>query len=163
MMATSSHSGALIDEISDQFLVCQICSESFKRPKTLKCLHTFCEECLEIRYAIEEQERPYRFLLSRSLSCPICLAKTDLPPGGVRRLPNNAVLTQLDDVIRRRKLSAGTQSCDICSAVTSSSRRSTASSRATAKCLECSKIMCAKCVEIHRKTKVGKVKTLLVK
>eukprot|EP00058_Branchiostoma_floridae_P012237 XP_002597725.1 hypothetical protein BRAFLDRAFT_217377 [Branchiostoma floridae] len=50
-----------LSEITQEFFVCQICSEDFKQPKMLPCLHTFCQPCLER-------------LLARvgNLSCPTC-------------------------------------------------------------------------------------------
>ena len=33
-------------ELKDNFLKCQLCNNDFDRPKTLPCLHTFCQECL---------------------------------------------------------------------------------------------------------------------
>ncbi len=49
----------LMQEIYDQFLVCKICYEPYKQPKTLACLHTFCCVCLE-KHQDAEMERSYR-------------------------------------------------------------------------------------------------------
>ena len=37
----------LAEQINDEFLTCKICFEHYKEPKSLSCLHTFCEECIE--------------------------------------------------------------------------------------------------------------------
>jgi len=41
-MATS----ASVDKTVDDLLICTICLETFKVPKYLLCLHTFCETCI---------------------------------------------------------------------------------------------------------------------
>jgi len=51
-MASSSGT-KLAQEIHDEFLVCKICLESYKNPKSLACLHTFCEDCIENHIASE--------------------------------------------------------------------------------------------------------------
>ena len=33
------------------------------------------------------------------MTCPLCRKKTDLPPGGVRRLPDNFVVPRLVDIV----------------------------------------------------------------
>ena len=90
----------LLEEIYDQFLVCKICFDVYVRPKTLACQHTFCEDCIE-KHQEAELERAYRFLLyaSRKVTCPICRKKTELPPGGVRRLPDNFIVPRLVDIV----------------------------------------------------------------
>ena len=42
-----------------------------------------------------------RYLLyaSSTVTCPLCRKKTDLPPGGVRRLPDNFVVPRLVDIV----------------------------------------------------------------
>jgi len=42
-----------------------------------------------------------RYLLyaTPTVTCPICRKKTDLPPGGVRRLPDNFVVPRLVDIV----------------------------------------------------------------
>jgi len=49
----------LMEEIYDQFLVCKICYDVYSRPKTLSCLHTFCEVCIAKQHDAERQ-RAYR-------------------------------------------------------------------------------------------------------
>ena len=50
----------LMEEIYDQFLVCKICCDVYSRPKTLSCLHTFCETCIAKQHDAERQ-RAYRW------------------------------------------------------------------------------------------------------
>ncbi|ELU12702.1 hypothetical protein CAPTEDRAFT_129838, partial [Capitella teleta] len=139
---------SLMNEIYDQFLLCKICYEIYKRPKTLICLHTFCSDCLE-KHQDAEVERSYRYMLySRAISCPICRKKTELPSGGVCRLPDNFLVDNLTDVVNRSRTTSDQQvPCEICKPA--SGRR-----LAISKCLDCSKLLCSNCVELHKKTKV---------
>ena len=145
-----------MDEIYDQFLLCKICFETYKRPKTLSCLHTFCEVCLE-KHQDAEIERSYRYMLySRAVSCPICRKKTEMPSGGIKRLPDNFLVSNLNDVISRRKPLVDAPLCEICQNAAESDFRKTA----TSKCLECSKLLCRSCNDLHRRTKVTQTHTL---
>ncbi|XP_064612304.1 uncharacterized protein LOC135476259 [Liolophura sinensis] len=136
-----------IKEINDQFLICKICHETYKDPKTLTCLHTFCTDCLQ-QHIDSERERASRFsLYSRYITCPLCRKKTEIPNGGVRRLPDNFLVSNLTDVVNRRR-SVKAPSCEICQTMRSRTNQ------ACSKCVECSKLLCKSCVELHRKTKV---------
>ena len=92
----------LVKEIYEQFLNCKLCLKPFLRPKTLNCLHTFCEECL-VKYKDAELEgsRYISYSMRSKLSCPTCTKKTDLPPGGVKRLQDSFLLSSLNQVIAR--------------------------------------------------------------
>ena len=137
-----------MDEIEDSFLLCKICFEIYKRPKTLVCLHVFCEECIE-KTADAEFERSYRYMLySRTVTCPICRKKTELPGGGVRRLPDNFLVANLTDVLNRKKPTGAQPLCEICKP------NGGRSNIAISKCLDCSKVLCKTCVDLHRRTKV---------
>lgn len=166
-------SSSLIDDLSDELLLCRICLEPLRRPKTLSCRHTFCEVCLERLRDSEMStgdDDDVRLATSRRgqraaarLSCPVCYESCTLPPGGVCRLPDDPLVAQLCSIIERRKR-ATTQSgddggsermCDICS-----SRWSTVGSgRARARtahlmCVECAKYLCSSCARLHRRTHV---------
>jgi len=158
-----------IEELYDKFLECRLCSRTYRHPKMLICQHTFCADCLEAHYEMDEQERPYRFLLShnRDLSCPSCRCRTPLPTGGISRLPDNFLVANLTDVIRRRGPPVAAKSagggCEICrpvsivwnddrsGSVEDDSRQQRA---AKVKCVDCDKLLCAECAELHRETKV---------
>ncbi|CAH1269265.1 TRIM2 [Branchiostoma lanceolatum] len=70
-------------KILEEELSCGICQETFRRPKALPCLHTFCEECLTEVANLGE------------LSCPLCRREVPLPTDGVAGLPDNYHLSEL--------------------------------------------------------------------
>ena len=173
VMMTSS---SLIDDISDELLACRICLEPLRHAKTLGCRHTFCQVCLERLQDSElsaADDDDVRQVASRRtstisrrthsavtavarLTCPVCYESCPLPPGGVCRLPDDPVVSQLYNVIERRKSAAAAQSadgsgvCEICSKSSARSRHR----MAHVKCVECCKLMCSHCARLHRRTNV---------
>ncbi|XP_013384925.1 uncharacterized protein LOC106154916 [Lingula anatina] len=138
----------LTKEISDQFLVCKICLEPYKQPKTLDCLHVFCSDCIEKHMDAQMERTSYRYAsYMRNVSCPLCRKRTDIPNGGVRKLPDNFLVSNLTEIVNRRKPSA-VPLCDICHNLHSKNNE------AASKCLECSKLLCKSCVDLHTRTKV---------
>ena len=65
-----------LQKIQEQ-VTCGICHELYKQPKMLKCLHAFCEHCLQPLAQREEY---------RGLQCPMCRQVTPLPYNGVSGL-----------------------------------------------------------------------------
>ena len=145
----------LVKEITDQFLHCKICFEPFKDPKTLSCLHTFCADCLQ-KHVDSDTNRSSRFLLySRYITCPLCRGKTEIPSGGIRRLPDNFLLSSLTDVLDR-KSGGKSPPCEICPA-----ERSRTKGAASHKCLDCTKLLCKSCVDLHMTTRVTQHHSLI--
>jgi tripartite motif-containing protein 56 len=143
-MATSSGT-KLAQEIHDEFLVCKICLESYKNPKSLACLHTFCEECIENHISSESTYKKYSDY--REFTCPLCRKRTQLPVGGVKKLADNFLVSSLSELVGRQRPSKF-PFCDICKLLSGKHRD------ATSKCLDCAKLLCANCVQLHRQTKV---------
>lgn len=143
-MASSSGT-KLAQEIHDEFLVCKICLESYKNPKSLACLHTFCEECIENHIASESTYKKYSDY--REFTCPLCRKRTQLPVGGVKKLADNFLVSSLSELVGRQRPSKF-PFCDICKLLSGKHRD------ATSKCLDCAKLLCAACVQLHRQTKV---------
>lgn len=65
-------------------LVCSICIDFFKQPRSLACQHTFCHECLE---QLASDGSPSSKASSSGeivISCPECRANILLPENGVQ-------------------------------------------------------------------------------
>ncbi len=152
-MATSggdSPLGAASSRTIDDLLICPVCLEPFKEPKTLSCLHTFCTICLE------NCRRPYR----RDITCPVCKKITPLSPAGIQGLQHDFRIQQIREILHRQSsspppnASSGPRSpdtqmvesenheCDICK----SRQRKT---DASVHCSQCSLFFCHQCLEKH--------------
>ncbi|XP_078668871.1 E3 ubiquitin-protein ligase TRIM71-like [Branchiostoma floridae x Branchiostoma belcheri] len=133
---------ALLKEISDDFLTCQICLETFRRPKILDCVHSFCEECLKEYVKPGETE----------VKCPTCQRGTALKQdGGVSGLKDNFFILNLVETIGARKKvqhSVDRVPCDSCGG--------TEEAVVVSRCLTCNDFLCESCVASHRTLKVFK-------
>ena len=72
-------------------LTCPICYELYKKPKYLPCYHSYCEECLE------------KLVVQSNITCPECRKMSDVPSGGVEKLPNNFFINRLLDEVAKAK------------------------------------------------------------
>ena len=145
----------LVKEITDQFLHCKICLGPYKEPKTLICLHTFCADCLQ-QHVDSDTNRSSRFLLyNRYITCPLCRRKTEIPTGGVKRLPDNFLVSSLTDALDRKRIGK-VPPCEICTG-----EKPRSDNNACHKCLDCAKLLCKSCVELHMTTKVTQNHSLI--
>uniref|UniRef100_A0A1X7TKS3 RING-type domain-containing protein n=1 Tax=Amphimedon queenslandica TaxID=400682 RepID=A0A1X7TKS3_AMPQE len=75
---SSSSSPGLL-KLEEQ-LTCPVCLDHYTNPKTLPCLHSFCEHCLE-GLPLDKKNKTYY------LSCPTCRHYTELPEEGAGAFP----------------------------------------------------------------------------
>ncbi|XP_019634329.1 PREDICTED: E3 ubiquitin-protein ligase TRIM56-like [Branchiostoma belcheri] len=139
-MATAAFS----DEVSGDSLECSICCYTFKNPKVLPCLHTFCEHCL--REWVQKND-------GDTFLCPICRQPVPLPQDGVEGLKDNVFLARLvKAVTEHHKIRQGKDvllctSCD-------------EGKPATSRCSECAEFLCESCESAHRLVRATKGHTL---
>ena len=90
-MATnpSSSSPGLL-KLEEQ-LTCPVCLDHYTNPKTLPCLHSFCQHCLEGLPLDKKNETYY-------LSCPTCRHHTELPEEGAGAFPVAFILNNLKEM-----------------------------------------------------------------
>ena len=155
MMATSSNDtqslGSPSCGVFSDLLMCPVCLETFREPRTLNCLHSFCCKCLE------QCRRGYR----RELACPVCKKITLLPSNGIQGLQHDFRIQQIRDIlssnIASRPASPPTSPlqsedeqpslskfCDMCK---SQQQRTMAEHH----CVQCCIYFCKQCLDKHNR------------
>ena len=111
----------------EEQLTCAICLNLYANPKILPCLHSFCQKCLE---GLPQDPQGDNYFIS----CPTCRHHTQLPqPTGAADFQEAFHVNNLKDIYNQI-------TCDICT-----------TTNATGYCKECTKFLCKKCLDIHRK------------
>ena len=100
---------SLLINLKEQ-VTCSICLDTYTKPKTISCLHTFCCECLEKHARVSQKQGKFR--------CPECQAAIDLPEGNrFDRLPNSFFHKSLLSLLAvRQSGEASSITCYQCSA-----------------------------------------------
>lgn len=139
-MVSHGSSPSLLEALSSDFLACKICLEQLQAPKTLPCLHTYCQDCLG---QLADGSR---------IRCPECRETVPVPPEGVAAFKTNFFVNGLLDLVKARAcgdLRAGKPACALCPLVGGTS----AGGPATARCLDCADDLCQACADGHRCTR----------
>ncbi|XP_021339613.1 transcription intermediary factor 1-beta-like, partial [Mizuhopecten yessoensis] len=95
-------------------LECPICLERLRQPKSLPCLHSFCQDCLGT-YII----KPFsgKIALATSFPCPVCrrmvtpVNQAETKEDWAKQFPNNGVIQEL---IKIKEQSSGPLYCTPC-------------------------------------------------
>ncbi|KAL8613101.1 hypothetical protein ACOMHN_035042 [Nucella lapillus] len=133
---------ASVVELEAKFLECHICLETYRRPKTIPCLHSFCEQCLS------DYINSCRQLQGARFACPVCKQVVDCPDPSLPRtqwassFKSSFFLNDLADCLKRdpqssTPLTTPCSLCDKCNAVKF--------------CLDCDHKLCAFCSSVHGK------------
>jgi len=80
-------------------ITCTLCEGLFTEPKTIPCLHTFCEKCIK------------QMKNNGETSCSICGREL---PRDVTAIPTNTYTKRLVEIVTKRKTSAGDRKCGEC-------------------------------------------------
>ncbi|KAK7487948.1 hypothetical protein BaRGS_00020849 [Batillaria attramentaria] len=89
-----------VEELREDFLICNICFEEYREPKQLPCLHTFCRPCLS-KYIVGKVVETG----AEWFPCPFCrMAIQPLQSGELRTwadsFPTNFFLAQLSSKLK---------------------------------------------------------------
>ncbi|XP_076461490.1 uncharacterized protein LOC143293981 [Babylonia areolata] len=130
---------ASVVELESKFLECHICLETYRRPKTIPCLHSFCEQCLNDYISNCRELQGHRF------PCPVCKQLVDCPDPSLPRsqwassFKGSFFLNDLADCLKRAATPPLTAApCSVCQ------RRNAATF-----CLDCDHKLCEHCSSVH--------------
>ncbi|XP_021377858.1 tripartite motif-containing protein 2-like [Mizuhopecten yessoensis] len=110
----SSQEGGPSPELDEHLQECPICLERFRQPKSLPCLHTFCQECLET-FIVKELSG--KMASATSFPCPVCrrmtqtVNQTEAKDKWAAQFPTNAVI---QDLIKLKEHSSEPLYCKPC-------------------------------------------------
>ncbi|XP_022104610.1 E3 ubiquitin-protein ligase TRIM71-like [Acanthaster planci] len=135
-MASNVTTQSVFSNITMDQVVCSICTNHFRQPKVLDCLHTFCLDCLQ-------NLRQSPDLNSNKLTCPRCARETILNGSGITDLPDNFAFSALvEEVAMQDKLLQGLGSGITCQACDEGNQ-------AISRCMECDHFLCQECQRAH--------------
>ncbi|XP_069131124.1 E3 ubiquitin-protein ligase TRIM56-like [Argopecten irradians] len=106
--------GGRLPELDLHLLECPICLERLQQPKSLPCLHTFCQECLGTYITRELSEQR---VSDTSFPCPICRKMTapvnqaETKGKWAGQFPTNAVI---QDLIQLKERTSEVPYCTPC-------------------------------------------------
>lgn len=125
---------SMAKSLKEDYLTCVICFELFNEPKSLPCLHTFCEGCLEDLLC----KSPNKI----ELTCPTCRETVPLQSQSVSSLKTNFIFKDIIVKLGCSTISRPTRLCSFCILHSKEVE-------ATHKCITCLDLLCSFCVR-HR-------------
>ena len=151
-------------ETIQKHLYCSICLEIFKTPKTLPCLHTFCEICLHdyICKTISPGSKNLCYF-----DCPLCRAKTfpvntetECHQWAAEFVTNHFIVSLVDESRKdTNKVPEESSQNDSTDCVPCLLDHKT--SKASCFCITCSEHLCMICQNDHKKFKVTRNHTVI--
>ncbi|CAG2200216.1 TRIM56 [Mytilus edulis] len=131
----------------DDLLTCTICLETFKGPKYLPCLHTFCKTCINT-YILSTVNKGKT---GTTFKCPICRLDVLMgespgnPETWAEKLPGNHFVASMMDRQEIRKSEKMCESCKV----------NNKSEKARSLCTVCDEAFCSSCETYHKSFKIS--------
>ena len=143
--------GMASSETIKKHLICSLCLDVFKDPKTLPCLHTICESCLQGHIDTVDRTTVEK---TNIFKCPVCRADTVHEDGNASRNDwahsfntNQVILTMLKTQPPEEMNETEEPHCIPCSL-------DNKLSSAYSMCITCGEYLCERCHNDHSEFKI---------
>ncbi|KAH3893687.1 E3 ubiquitin-protein ligase TRIM33-like [Dreissena polymorpha] len=148
-----------LQKITDEFLVCPICSRNFRDPKLLHCLHSFCHHCL-IEYVSnhinsndkteqngDNTDEPHEVVFV----CPVCSIEsvfelTEDKQKIKRGFSDNHLMANL---VEKMEMFKTDTLCESCKARATQGQNQSVRTKAEVWCQNCKMSFCDGCIKAH--------------
>ena len=120
--------------------MCQELFSEVNEPKILKCLHTFCKNCLEAWLRMQREGQ---------LSCPTCRQITECPSSNINSLPSNLFYKQMVEIVEAYSGTGQEDDSLHCG-------NCVEKKPLNFYCFDCNTFLCEKCAGAHSKSKLFK-------
>ncbi|CAH1782193.1 unnamed protein product, partial [Owenia fusiformis] len=132
-------------EESASLLMCPICLQMVSTPKSLKCLHTFCEGCLD------DWIQKHMNNISKTYACPVCSCVIDIPAEGASSYRTNFTMQSMAEALDKTQILLEQDSfeCGVCI-------HDDVHVPAVTRCTQCAKNLCRSCTKFHTRLKSTK-------
>ena len=102
-------------------LECAICHGLLRDARCLDCMHSFCEECMELLLRTEYDKGGTSYRASRRITCPLCRQPTLVKKCCAKTLKLNILVNNITETMRakkaahvsKKKLARGSSSGDL--------------------------------------------------
>ena len=121
----------------EELLICCICNETLKEPRTLGCFHSFCKKCLGeyVESQRKKSEKDHKHLFD----CPLCRTQFQLKQGeSVDQIRPCFFINNLLEMLSIQDRALQVQ-CDVCKS----------NVPAASRCIECERYLCGNCLTTH--------------
>jgi tripartite motif-containing protein 2/3 len=132
--------GAIKSDVKKQLssvTECPICTDIYRDPRSLPCIHTFCFKCVE-RFCQDKKS-------GDNVACPLCKTEFAIPDKGVGGLPRNFFIEQLKEIAFATEYLCG-GCCYVAEAGLGPMERA---KQAVKYCIECQLGFCEDCLDNH--------------
>ncbi|XP_062586450.1 tripartite motif-containing protein 2-like [Saccostrea cucullata] len=127
---------SIVRNLSEEYLTCRVCLQSYDRPRRLPCQHSYCTDCIRQLIRTTENRRG-------KLTCPLCRSDVIVPNVShdefVNNLPLDSLIADLQITLSKHDQTPEITRADVCC--------DHSGKELDHYCFHHAQVICAKCID----------------